>query len=187
MDLSIGFQDITAFFYIQGLGLIGFVVAVTRLQLLNMRTIIVMIMIACIFFGLQALVLGALVGAIMPFAAATRSFITLSPLEGRPKWTMIIIVLSLAAAIAIVHRESDLGLLVIATPFLMAYAEGQSSALIMRLVTVINDSLWIVYNVSVGNVGGTLCAVSCIASSLVGIVRLDLPQMPAYQRVFAKI
>lgn len=186
MDLGSGLQDITAFFYMQGFGLIALMIAVVRLQVCDLRTAILLNIFICLFFAVQNFMLGAIAGAILPFSSGLRSLLSLMPMTSRGRFVIVPLTLLSGTVLAFMFRESELALLVLVGPYLIAYGELSGSPYLMRLSSIVCDGIWIVYNVANGAVGATISGMVCISSGLMGIARHDLPQMPVYQRVFVK-
>ena len=56
-------------------------------------------------------------------------------------------------------------------------AFGSSNLFLLRLLTFLTSTCWLIYNLSVGSYTGAVCEVLTLSSIIVGIVRIDIPRL----------
>ncbi len=90
-------------------------------------------------------------------------------------WLPIFIVLSCGATLLTWKGPFDL--LPMLGMVLTTFALRATSSTTVRLLTLPNDPMWLIYNASEGSVSGVLTEVAIMCSIIVGMIRHDIPAL----------
>lgn len=182
-----GLGDFPLTWLAQGLGMIAFVISVSRYQMRDKRAMMRANGFASLIFSLHYFILGGFVGLAMAAAAGSRSLILSTETGQKYKWFIIPPILLCASAIAIITRENYFVLFVLVGPYLVASAEMLGCDFRLRKMSILSDACWLAYALMTGSFGAALSTASGIFSGAVGIMRFNLPGFTFSRLITAKI
>lgn len=161
------------------IGIFGFTATIISYQCKSRKKILLLQLVSTTCWMLHFALLGAWSGSVLNAVAALRCIVFASRGEesraGKVAdwigWIPVFILLSTAAVVATWGGWTSI------LPFigmiLTTFATRASSAAKVRLITLPNDPLWLIYNAMSGSVSGVITEVCIIISIVVGMVRHD--------------
>ena len=175
-------MEITA----QIIGIVAMAMIILSFQMKSKTMLITMQLFGSLFFSINYLMLGALMGGIMNILAVLRALIYIN----LDKWKLnrnIVAAIFIAAFITSYilgftvfgTEPKPQNFIIEALPMIALCAVtigfGMSSAAKVRLVGItIKSPGWLIYNIYAGSIGAILCEVFSIVSLLIGIIRHDI-------------
>ena len=170
--------------FAQALGFVGMACNVGSLQLKKKKYLILCQVLGCSFFAIHFLLLGRWAGFLMNTIGALRGLVfSWEKLSKRTSriWTAVFFlsfVLCYGLVVTVIQPKLSafdrvMELLPTLAMCLMTVTFGLLPASKIRAVSLINSALWLTYNIRCGAIGGIVCEVLSIISSVVGIFRHD--------------
>ncbi len=163
----------------QSLGIVAFLIAVLSFQRKTQRGIMTMQIFSCFCFTVHFLILGVMGGFILNLIAFFRSIVY--SLRKTHKWAAslvwvyIFIPLVLASgAYSLFFAEGASALLPTIGMIITTFAGRMKKASAVRVLTLTNSPLWLIYNIIEGSLGGVMTEIVSICSIIIGILRLDI-------------
>ncbi|MBP3395656.1 MAG: YgjV family protein [Clostridia bacterium] len=161
-------------FFVQGLGFIALLLQVLSMQGKSYKSIIVMTVSSECLFGVQLLLLGAFTGATTNLMAGVCNTVYYFCNKSGRKTTYLQILFSiLFVTVGILTWEGPISLLVILAKVISTVSHGTNRPYVIRVSRLISMPMWVVYDGLAGTIGGTINDLLVIASSIIGIIRLD--------------
>lgn len=161
-------------FFVQGLGFIALLLQVLSMQGKSYKSIIVMTVSSECLFGVQLLLLGAFTGAATNLMAGVCNTVYYFCNKSGRKTTYLQILFSILFVTAgILTWEGPISLLVILAKVISTVSHGINRPHVIRVSRLISMPMWVVYDGLAGTIGGTINDLLVIASSVIGIIRLD--------------
>lgn len=121
------------------------------------------------------ILLGAYTGAAVNLIGCVRNYIFTKLVEKNKKTAPYIILFSvLFAAFGILTWQGKLSILIIAAKILSTIAYGNKNATVVRILTLLTSSSWLIYNISVLSITGSICEAMTLISIISGIIRFDI-------------
>ena len=163
----------------QSLGIIAFFIAVLSFQRKTQRGIMTMQIFSCFAFTVHFMILGAMGGFILNLIAFIRSFIYSFRKDHAWAASFIWVYVFIAAAVAsgvysIIFAEGISALLPTAGMIITTFAGRMKKASAVRLLTLTNSPLWLIYNLIEGSIGGAMTEIVSICSIIIAVFRLDI-------------
>ena len=160
---------------IQLIGCIGIVASMISFQCKKHRSILLFRTLNEAIFALQYILLGAYTGAAMNLVGCVRNSVFSNQVKKGKKTTASTVVFCvLFIASGILMWQGPKSILIIVAKALSTVAYGNKNPTVVRAITFLTCSSWLVYNCCVGSVAGVLCEAFTLVSLIIGIVRLDL-------------
>lgn len=163
----------------QSLGIVAFFIAVLSFQRKTQRGIMVMQVFSCLCFTVHFLILGAMGGFILNLIAFFRSIVYSLRQTQRWAasfiWVYVFIACSLASGTySIIYAEGLSAILPTCGMVITTFAGRMKKASSVRVLTLTNSPLWLIYNLIEGSIGGAMTEIVSICSIIIGILRLDI-------------
>lgn len=127
------------------------------------------------FFAIQYFLLGAYTGTAMNLLGCVRNVIFTRQVEKKKSTKYSVIVFSILFTVfGIITWQGAKSILIIVAKFLSTVAYGNKNTTIVRGLTLITSTSWLIYNAFVFSIAGILCEAFTIVSLIAGIIRFDL-------------
>ncbi|WP_394171830.1 YgjV family protein [Thalassotalea litorea] len=152
----------------QLVGGISFLLAVLAFYQKDDRYLKTLLMAVYLIHGVHFYLLDSLVPATLCLISFLRTLISLYIRSSR----MAIIFIVLIALLSYLNYQSLIDLLPIAASVLGTYALLCLSGIKMRLAILIGSALWLINNIFIGSIGGTLMEIFIISTNAFTIYRL---------------
>lgn len=161
--------------FIQGIGFVGLFVILYVFQCKSYGKMIFWKMAGEAIFGFQYLLLGAYTGMATNFASVFTNF-TYKKFIDRGKSTkpVQIIFSFMFVIIGLLSWHGPISILAIVAKVLSTASCGTNSAKLIRYTNVMILPLWLIYDIAVGSLSGSICDILNILSLGIAILRLDL-------------
>lgn len=157
------------------IGFIALLLWVGSIQLKHKNKIMIVQMLANIFYAIQYLVLGIVSAGVMNIVSTTRYYIYYKN-EQKGKTNSIILLLAFVFVISIIAKMTVVNiidLIPIGITLLYTYITWQKNTKIIRIGFIIGAVIWIYYNFYVGAYVAVIGNILEIISGIVAIVRFD--------------
>ncbi len=163
---------------IQVIGALGVLAAVLAFQCKRHDRVMVLRTTNELLFALQYALLGAWTGVAMNLIGCVRNMVFRSMvLRGRnTRWARVLFS-AMFAAFALLTWAGFKSFLTGFAKVVSTVAFGSSNLFLLRLLTLLTSSCWLIYNFSVGSYTGVACEVLTLSSVLIGILRIDIPRL----------
>jgi len=164
------------------IGVVGFIIAILSFQNKKRQGILVLQLISCTCWSLHFAFLGVWSGSLLNLIMALRCLVfaprgnpnsRFYKLAEWPGWIPVFILLFTAAV-----AFSWIGwicLLPLCGSTLTTFAMRAKSARTVRLLTLPNNPMWLIYNAFTGSIFGCVTEASLIISIIIGFLRHDVP------------
>ena len=168
------------FIIAQILGVLGTLANIISMQLKKKRQILICFIFAGVLFSANYLLLGGYTVAVVCMVATLQTFVSLmfeKKEKEIPKWLIVsFFILSLIGAI--VSYQSILDIFPILGGITYTWAIVQKQEKNIRLITLVNYTLWLVYDIFVKAYSTGISDGICMLSTMIGIIRLDMMKRP---------
>lgn len=163
---------------IQVIGALGVLAAVLAFQCKRHDRVMVLRTANELLFALQYALLGAWTGVAMNLIGCVRNMVFRSMvLRGRKtRWARVLFSVAFAG-FALLTWAGFKSLLTGFAKVVSTVAFGSSNLFLLRLLTLLTSSCWLIYNFSVGSYTGVVCEVLTISSVMIGVLRIDIPRL----------
>ena len=166
--------------FIQALGFVGLVVTITSIQNKEYNKMIFFKILSASIFGFQYLLLGGYTGmATNLVSCATNGVYTYRINKNKSTLPFQIAFCILFIIIGILTWEGPASILVIVAKVLTTVTYGIKDTKYMRRVNLISYPLWLVYDILCFSIGGIINDILLIVSTVVAVVRFDIPKRKA--------
>ena len=164
--------------FAQILGIGAFIFSAVSFQAKSFKTINTLKIISQIMFTVQYLMLGAFTAMFMNMFSFLRGFVYVD-LEKKKKSTVLAqIIFSLVFILfGILTWDGIIGIFAIMGTVLQTIAFGNKKPANIRLINLPTCFMWMAYNLHYMSVGGLLSDVFSLVSIVIGILRLDIPEI----------
>lgn len=160
---------------IQLIGCFGILASMISFQCKKHNSILLFRTLNEAIFALQYILLGAYTGAAMNLVGCVRNTVFTSQVRKNKKTTAsTVLFCALFIASGIMMWQGPKSILIIVAKALSTVAYGNKNPTVVRAITFLTCSSWLVYNCCVGSVAGVFCEAFTLVSIVVGIIRLDL-------------
>lgn len=159
----------------QAIGFLGMFSHLASFQCKNRQGILAFQIAGNGFYCIHFTLLGAVTGAAMNAIALARCLVFY--FRGKRKWAdspiWIPLFLAMIAGATAILWEGPRSLFAFGAMTLTTFAVHASTARTMRLLTLPNDPLWLVYNALSGSISGVLTEIGLMCSIIIGFLRHD--------------
>ncbi|MGR5096524.1 YgjV family protein [Vibrio maritimus] len=152
----------------QALGFLSFGLGISTFYQKNDRQLKILMLIFNINHLLHYLLLGSLISAVAALLSAVRTFASIHTQSKLVAWLFI----SLAAALGAYFAEDVSQLWPIIGTAIGTYCMFALKGIAMRVGFLIGAACWLVNNILVGSIGGTLLEATLIATNITTICRM---------------
>ena len=160
---------------VQLIGCFGILASMISFQCKKHRSILFFRTLNEAIFALQYILLGAYTGAAMNVVGCVRNSVFSSQVQKNKKTTASTVLFCVLFVLSgIFMWQGPKSILIIVAKTLSTVAYGNKNPTVVRAITFLTCSSWLVYNCCVGSVAGVLCEAFTLVSIIIGIVRLDL-------------
>jgi hypothetical protein len=162
----------------QIIGVIAFMLSAISFQAKSFKMINVLKIISQILFTIQYLMLGAFTAMLMNMFSFLRGFVYIA-LENKNKstqWAQLGFSITFIA-MGIITWDGWIGVFAILGTVLQTIAFGNKNPAKIRIINLPTCFMWMVYNWHYRSVGGLLSDVFSFVSIIIGIIRLDIPEI----------
>ena len=160
--------------FVQAIGLVGFFLSIGAYQCKGRVGILIWQLIASLCWGTQYLLLGAFSGAVLNLINILRTGVfCFRGKKWADHWVWLPVFLGLCAAATVWTWEGPISLLPMCGMVLTTFAQRAPTARLVRLISLPNDPLWLIYNGLSGSIFGVVTEAFIICSILVGYLRHD--------------
>lgn len=171
---------------IQIIGGLGILASIISFQCKKHNFILLFRTLNEFIFSIQYFLLGAYTGMIMNLIGCIRNIVFTKQVSENKKTTVSIAIFGFMFFIfGLVFWQGSKSILIIAAKILSTLAYGNKNTAIVRRLTLITSTSWLIYNYSVFSIAGVICEAFTLISLIVGIVRLDL--IPALSKKYGKL
>ncbi|MBE7092572.1 MAG: YgjV family protein [Clostridiales bacterium] len=171
--------------FAQILGIIAMIIASISLQSKTQKNIALLQVCSTFLFTIHFALIGAYTGAILNFLGMIRAAIYSKrdkKWAAHPIWIIVFIVLSIVVymlsfvlfKIPPTLRNCFIESLVVIGMLFTTLGLRQKEAKMVRIYTLINSPLWLIYNVCNFSIGGILAECFTIISIIIAMFRLDI-------------
>ncbi len=159
--------------FAQVLGMVGMVINILSMQCRKTRGVIIMLLIGSSFFGVSYFLLGSYAGALMNVFSIFRSvYLLVDKRKAKPSQIIVLMTVLVVCGAAGLYSDGWIALLPlfaqVATTLGMWFRNG---AKLRILQITLASPLWLINNVIVFAIGGILCELFVICSTLISIRR----------------
>jgi hypothetical protein len=169
----------------QGIGLIGTALNALSFQRKEKKALILTQLVSATVFCIHFFMLGAYMGFLLNMIAAFRAVVFAYKDRFNAKsiwWLPLFISFYLASYILtftvfdkeITARNLIIELLPVIGMTISTISFRAKNAAKVRILSLFNSPMWLIYNVFSGSIGGVICESLCIVSIVLGIIRLDI-------------
>ena len=170
-------------FAIQFIGFAGLLVSILAFQFKKHGQIVLCKMSSEFIFAVQYLFLGAWTGALLEFLSVFRNILFLRLVKKNRSTTPVIFIFGLFVLITgFASYSSALSLLPIGAKLLTTVSYGLKNEKWLRIITLPSCILWIIYNIIVGSIAGSIGDTISLFSILLAIYKYDLQRIPTSQQ-----
>ena len=162
----------------QVLGLAGIIASVMSFQCKKYQKLIFLRTANEFFFAIQYIMLGAYTGAAMNIVGSVRNYIFMK-LEREEKNSNLA-KYSFSAAFLIFSLFTWSGfksILIAFAKVLSTFAYGNTNVFFVRCMIFLTSTSWLIYNFMVKSYAGCFCELLTLVSIIVGIIRIDIPNL----------
>lgn len=159
-------------------GIMAFVFSVVSLQAKSTKVINILKTISQILFSVQYFLLGAYTAMFMNMFASLRGF-TYLHLESKKKstlWAQIIFIF-IFVLFGLLTWDGIIGIFAILGMVIQTIAYGSKKPSNIRMIDFFACFMWFTYNLYYHSVGGLLSDTFSAVSIVIGIIRLDIPEI----------
>ena len=169
----------------QTIGIVAMGFNILSFQFKKKQTLLLSQLIGASLFAINMFMLNAIMGGILNVMAVLRALVYLKieklkipPLIINSLFVLLYLI-SYVLVFTLFKKEPStrnliLEFLPIVGMSLMTFSFAGKSAKIIRVTNFINSPFWLTYNIFNFAIGGILCEIFCLASSISGFIRLDL-------------
>lgn len=163
---------------VQGIGIIGIISSIISFQCAKHKKIIFFRTLNELLFGIQYMMLGAYTGMMMNFIGCIRNSI-FSRLVEKNKSTLLaqICFSALFLFFIIITWAGAKSLLSGIAKVMSTIAYANPNPFFVRIIIFITSISWLVYNYIVGSYAGCACELFTLISIVIGIIRIDIPNL----------
>lgn len=156
-------------------GILGIIAAVLAFQCKKHKNLMIFRTANELLFAIQYGMLGAFTGMAMNILGSTRN-ITFAYMVDHKKNTIParVIFSALITAFILFTWEGPKSLLSGISKIITTFAYGSSKTSLVRLLTIITSSSWLIYNLLVKSYAGVVCEILTLISIVMGIIRIDI-------------
>lgn len=154
---------------IQGIGFIGFILAIITFQKNSRKFILFSQMSSAFFYSIHFLLIGGITGTVMNTISILRNYVFY---KTKSKYFLYIIIF-IYILFGIIFWESYLSFLPIFAMISGSIAFWIKDTRKIRYLSLISPPLWFIYNYYVGSIPGILNEVFLFFSIIIGIFRFD--------------
>ena len=170
--------------FAQILSIFAMLLLIASFQFKKQRSIIIMQLIGCALFSLSYFWLGALMGAITNAINVVKNgiFTFKQKLKAdHPAYLVLFSALAIASYVLVFtvfdKEPTAVNFIVELLPVIAVIVSTISfmskDAKTVRRLNLINSPCWLTYNIVSFSIGGIICEVFCLSSTIIGIIRLD--------------
>lgn len=174
----------------QAIGLIGLLLNVISFQQKSKKALITVQLLGSLVFSIHFLLLGAYTGFLLNFIGIGRATVYSNKEKfkaDRIYWLLFFILLYITTYILVftlfgkeaVFKNFVVELLPIIGMVISTISFRTKNATTVRMLSLFNSPLWLIYNIFTKSIGGVLCEAMCLISIIVGIIRLDIKKKGA--------
>lgn len=164
------------FIVAQVMGVLGAITNIVSMQFKKTKQILCCFILANVFFSISYLLLGGYVAAIIGTIAAIQTVINYffqKKDKEIPKW-LITIYFIVSFACGLITYKTVIDILPILGGLTYIWAIIQKEEKYIRRITLLNSSLWLVYNVFILAYSTVVSDIVTIASTIIGMLRFDM-------------
>lgn len=159
---------------IQLLGGVGIAAGLIAFQCKKHKSILLCKTMSEFLFAVQYFLLSAYTGMAMNLIGCVRNIIFAKQVEKNRKTTMSVVTFSaLFVILGIVTWQGPKSILTIVAKVLSTTAYGNKNPAIVRGITFVTSSCWLIYNIMVSSWAGVACELFTLLSLLVAFVRFS--------------
>ena len=170
--------EITYNFLIHSLGAIGILASIMSFQCEKHKKLIFFRTANELSFAVQYFLLGAYTGMTMNIIGCIRNVIFAKMVEKNKSTVISRCIFSVIFFIfALFTWEGMRSALSGVAKVLSTFAYGCSNTFIVRLVTLITSSCWLIYNYYAKSYAGCICEILTLVSIVIALLRIDMPKV----------
>lgn len=155
----------------QSIGIIGAVLIIGSYQCKKNKSLVFTQFLGSSCFVINYLMLSAYTGCFMNATGSLRNLIFLSGQKARKIWILVLICLLLISG-TVITWGGFLSLLPFLGMFSVTIAMYSDNGKYIRMAQLfISSPCWLIYNFMSGTIGGVICEVFVIASTVISIIR----------------
>ncbi len=171
-------NEIVSQIFVQGIGVIGIAASIASFQCSKHKPLLYLRTANEFFFAIQYLLLGAYTGMAMNIIGCIRNLVFTKMVEKKKSTTSARVIFSIAFLIFTALTWA--GFKSVLSGFakvLSTFAYGSKNVFFVRIMIFVTSTCWFVYNLAVRSYAGCICEFMTIISIIVGIIRVDIPNM----------
>lgn len=164
------------FWLAQVISLIGIAINIACMQLKEKRRILFFLMITNFLFALNFALLQAYSGALICLVAGIQTFLTYTYQTKNKEFPKILIFVFLVISIVcgLLSYETNLDILPMISSVLYTLSIIQKKEKHLRVISLLNILVWIIYDFIVGAVAAGISNVFLSISTIIAIIRYDI-------------
>ena len=165
-------------FFIQILGVIGLLASIVGFQTKKHKNLMACRTTNELSFGVQYVLLGAYTGAAMNFVGCVRNILFSHMVKKNKSTVPCRAVFSVLFCIfAYLTRDGLKSALIAVAKVVSTVAYGSSNLFFARVMILFTSMIWLTYNFIIKSYAGVLNEAMTIVSIIIGIIRIDIPQL----------
>ncbi len=165
---------------IQGIGFLGIIASILSFQCKKHGKLMVLRTGNELLFGIQYVLLGAYTGAAMNLVGCVRNLVFAGMVKKGKKTTGLCFLFSaLFLTFAAVTWAGFRSVLIGTAKVISTFAYGNKNVFLVRIMVLSSSTAWLIYNAIVGSWAGVANETLTICSIIIGIFRIDIPEMRA--------
>lgn len=171
-------KDTILWIFIQLLGILGITASILSFQCKGHKRLVILRTLNEFFFGIQYFLLGAYTGMAMNAVGCVRNLFFAKMVENKKSTVGIRVFFSLLFLTFTAFTWAGAkSILIGIAKVISTFAYGSSNVFLVRIMIFLTSSAWLVYNIFVGSYAGVVCEALSLASIIVGIIRIDIPEL----------
>lgn len=160
------------------LGIVGILASIIGFQTRKHQQLMVCRTTNEMAFGIQYILLGAYTGAAMNFIGCLRNILFSRLVKKNRSTIPLRITFSLLfCAFAYLTRDGIKSALIALAKVISTVAYGTANLFFARVTILVSSTIWLIYNLFVRSYAGAFNEVMTIASIIIGILRIDIPNL----------